>query len=254
MKLTKLSLALVMLSMPLATSADELEKAKAIEGNTTKAAAQSQKRINSSSESTLKMRAEIEQLQDQIKNLTIYRDHLNTMVEHQGKEAESLHLQIEEIKETRQGVVPLMYRMLDSLTVWVENDTPIKHEQRMERVLKLGDLMGRADVTDAEKFRRILEAYQVEIDYGTKLGAYQGKITADGDSREVDVLHLGRVSLVARSLDGQNYWYWSNADQQWQGVDSAAGVDIDTAFAIAGKQVAPSLISLPVSANQEATQ
>ncbi|MBJ6907612.1 DUF3450 family protein, partial [Vibrio cholerae] len=82
--------------------------------------------------------------------------------------------------------------------------------RRGPRAAKLDDLMTRADVADAEKFRRILEAYQIEMDYGTKLGIYQGKINLDANEKvEADVLYLGRVSLVARSLSGDKFWSWS---------------------------------------------
>ncbi|MCV5804624.1 DUF3450 domain-containing protein, partial [Escherichia coli] len=68
-------------------------------------------------------------------------------------------------------------------------------------------MMTRADVADAEKFRRILEAYQIEMDYGTKLGVYQGKINlGDNEAVEADILYLGRLSLVARSLSGETFW------------------------------------------------
>lgn len=109
--------------------------------------------------------------------------------------------------------------------------------------------MTRADVSDAEKYRRILEAYQIELDYGTKLGLYQDQITVDAGSREVDILHLGRVSLVARSLNGTKFWSWNQSDKQWQSADSSMKSELDKAFNIAAKQAAPSLITLPVSLN-----
>ncbi len=76
-----------------------------------------------------------------------------------------------------------MYHMLEGLKRIVASDKPIRKAQREERIAKLDDLMTRADVADAEKFRRILEAYQIEMDYGTKLGIYQGKIKLDANEK-----------------------------------------------------------------------
>ncbi len=230
--------------------ADQLEQAQAIEGKTTQEAAQSQSRINRRADSSLAMRQEIEQIQAQISNLEIYRDHLQHLVSNQQVEAQSLRDQITEIKETRQGIVPLMYRMLGGLEQWLANDIPLKADQRQARVEKLKAMMGRADVADSEKFRRILEAYQIERDYGSKLDAYQDTIALNGRDIQVDVLHLGRVSLVARRLDGQQHWVWSTRDEKWIELDASAGEAVDKAFAVAQKQVAPSLLSLPLSANQ----
>ncbi|MDW3081507.1 DUF3450 domain-containing protein, partial [Vibrio sp. 1403] len=164
------------------------------------------------------------------------------------QEVNSLNEQIEQIAQTRQGVVPLMYHMLEGLKRIVASDKPIRKAQREERIAKLDDLMTRADVADAEKFRRILEAYQIEMDYGTKLGIYQGKINLDANEKvEADVLYLGRVSLVARSLSGDKFWSWSQQQQAWQPVGSEQKTELDKAFAMANKQIAPSMLTLPVS-------
>ncbi len=165
----------------------------------------------------------------------------------QKNEAASIEGQIVDIKATRQGIVPLMYRMLDSLTVWVEQDKPIKAEQRHNRIERLHEMMGRADISDAEKFRRILEAYQIELDYGTKLGTYEGQITADGKRLEANIFYLGRAALLARSIAGTRYWSWSDDAEAWLPVDPSQSENIDLAFTIAKKQATPALLTLPAS-------
>ncbi|PSU99140.1 DUF3450 domain-containing protein [Photobacterium kishitanii] len=248
MNFIKTSLAIVILSVTTGANASNLDNARSIENKTNTASAVSQDKIDKSADSVLAMKASIEQLQEEVKNLTIYHDHLARLVQNQAQEVASIDQQITDIKQTRQGVVPLMYQMIDGLKTIVENDKPIKHQARLARVNKLETMMSQADISDAEKFRRILEAYQIEMDYGTKLAAYQAKITLEGNKTiEVNVLHLGRIALVARSLNGSHYWSWNTAVKQWQVVDASEGANIDKAFAIADNQVAPSLITLPVS-------
>lgn len=248
MNFIKTSLAIVILSVTTGAHASNLDNARSIENKTNTTSAVSQDHIDKSADSVLSMKANIEQLQEEVKNLTIYHDHLARLVQNQAQEVASIDQQIADIKQTRQGVVPLMYQMIDGLKTIVENDKPIKHQARLARVNKLETMMSQADISDAEKFRRILEAYQIEMDYGTKLAAYQAKITlADNKTIEVNVLHLGRIALVARSLNGRHYWSWNTAAKQWQVIDASEGANIDKAFAIADNQVAPSLITLPVS-------
>ncbi len=247
MNLIKTSLALILATSAPWVTANSLDSAQSIQSKTNAASASSQKRIDASAEKTLTLQAEIEQLEEEVKNLKVYRDHLTALVTSQEQEAASLDSQIEEIKSTRQGIVPLMYQMVDGLKQIIADDVPIKLEQRQTRIAKLESMMTRADVSDAEKYRRILEAYQIELDYGTKLGLYQGQINANGSSREADVLYLGRISLVARSLNGKTFWSWDQKSNQWLDVDSALKSELDTAFNIAAKQAAPSLITLPVS-------
>ncbi|MDC5840350.1 DUF3450 domain-containing protein [Vibrio europaeus] len=248
MNLMKTSLALLLATSASTTmAANSLDSAQSIQSKTNAASASSQKRIDVSAEKTLTLKAEIEQLEEEVKNLKVYRDHLTALVASQDQEVASLDSQIEEIKSTRQGIVPLMYQMVDGLKQIVAEDVPIKLAQRQERIAKLESMMTRADVSDAEKYRRILEAYQIELDYGTKLGLYQGQISVNDESREADVLYLGRISLVARSLNGSKFWSWDQKSNQWLDVDASLKSELDKAFSIAAKQTAPSLITLPVS-------
>ncbi|GAB6263983.1 DUF3450 domain-containing protein [Photobacterium sp. R1] len=252
MNKVKFSLAMIAIGLSVNAAATSLDSARVIETKMNQSAAQSQQKIDTSAEHVLSMKADIEALQEEVKNLTIYRDHLARLVDSQENEKASLNEQITGIQETRQGVVPLMYQMIDGLKTLVEEDRPIKRDQRLARVSKLELMMAQADVSDAEKYRRILEAYQIEMDYGTKMGLYQGKVTlSPTESIEADLLYLGRLAFVARSLDGQRYWGWNEQDAKWQLLESQVGSELDKAYAMAAKQIAPGLISLPVSAHVE---
>ncbi len=250
MNLIKSSIALLITSVLIPVHAENLNDAQAVQSKTNQASVVSQKRIDASAEKALTLEAEIEQLQEEIANLKIYRDHLTSLVDSQNQEVDNLNEQIEQIAQTRQGIVPLMYHMLNGLKSIVANDKPIRKVQREERIAKLDEMMVRADVADAEKFRRILEAYQIEMDYGSRLGVYQGKINLTADEQiEADVLYLGRVSLIARSLSGESFWSWSQQQNSWQLLGSEQKTELDKAFAMANKQIAPSILTLPVSLN-----
>ena len=253
MKLTRSKLALLLAAVYSSSfsaslwAQESLNQAQSVQSKTNAASASSQKNIDKSAEQSLELRGDIERLQEEVKNMKVYRDHLSALVKSQEGEADSLAVQIEEIKDTRQGIVPLMYSMLDGLKSIVSNDKPIKLAQRQQRIEKLESLMTRADVSDAEKYRRILEAYQIEMDYGTKLDAYQGEVDIDGQTRQADILHLGRISLVARNFDQSEYWAWNQKTQTWQSVDASLQPEINKAFSVAMQQSAPSLLTLPVS-------
>ncbi|KQA97703.1 DUF3450 domain-containing protein [Vibrio metoecus] len=244
----KRCLSLLCASALLPAHAASLDQAQAIQNSTNQASAQSQQKIDQSAEKTLVLRAEIEQLNEEVKNLQTYRNHLQSLVANQEQEMSSLEQQTEEIKRTRQGIVPLMYDMIDGLEEWVAQDKPIRLAARQERIEKLKELMPRADVSDAEKYRRILEAYQIELDYGNKLGTYQAPITLPSAQQvEVEVLYLGRLVLLARSLDGEQFWNWDAKQQSWQALPDAKKNDLNTAYQLAQQQIAPTLLNLPVS-------
>ena len=61
------------------------------------------------------------------------------------------------------------------------------------------------------KFRRILEAYQIEADYGRTLGAERAEV----EGRTVDVLRIGRTEMYYLSSDGDRAGYWDAGAGKW---------------------------------------
>lgn len=253
--MNKTALRLTLCSLPLltlssVTSANDLNTARNVEAQTITQSAQSQARINQSSDKAFELKSDIAMLEQEVANLEVYERHLKDVVDNQQQEMASIDRQLEQISDTRQGVVPLMYQMLEGLEQHIASDKPIRQQARLARLDELKALMPQADVSDAEKYRRILEAYQIEMDYGIKLGSYRSLINV-GSEIEAEQLYLGRLSLVARSLDRNQYWTWDSLQNSWVAVDAALAPQIDKAFAIANKQASPALIELPVSLQKD---
>ncbi|MFQ3194775.1 MAG: hypothetical protein ACI9N3_001604, partial [Colwellia sp.] len=101
----------------------------------------------------------------------------------------------------------------------------------------------------SEKFRRVLEAYQVEVDYGRTIEAYTGLIDIAGSEQNVDFLRIGRVSLVYQTRDGTKLGLWDNASKSWKPLSAQYRLDINKGLRIARKQLAPDLIIVPVVQN-----
>jgi hypothetical protein len=150
-----------------------------------------------------------------------------------------------------------MARMISTLKKFIELDVPFLPEERTKRVNDLSAMMERADISVAEKFRRVLEAYQIEVDYGRTIEAYSGNLVVDGQDMEVDFLRIGRVSLVYQTRDGSRLGEWKQSAQQpgqWQALSQDYRLGINKALRIARKQLAPDLIMVPVSLNETASQ
>ncbi|MGR5501072.1 DUF3450 domain-containing protein [Vibrio sp. DNB22_10_4] len=253
--MNKTALRLTLCSLPLLSlssfaNANDLNTARNVEAKTITQSAQSQARINKSSDKAFELKSDIAMLEQEVANLEVYERHLKDVVNNQEQEMASIDVQLEQISDTRQGVVPLMYQMLEGLEQHIASDKPIRQQARLARLDELKALMPQADVSDAEKYRRILEAYQIEMDYGIKLGSYRSLIDV-GSEIEAEQLYLGRLSLVARSLDRNQYWTWDSLQNNWVAVDAALAPQIDKAFAIANKQASPALIELPVSLQKD---
>jgi hypothetical protein len=146
-----------------------------------------------------------------------------------------------------------MTQMIGGLEQFVALDVPFLLEERQERVAKLKELMERDDVTVAEKFRKVTEAYQIENDYGSTIEAYKDTVNIEGGTREVDFLRVGRIGLIYQSQDGKVSGAWDQSARQWEALGNESKNQIKFALQIATKQKAPDLVLLPVPA-PEASQ
>ncbi len=211
-------------------------------------AARSQQTIDHAFEQSQQALAEYRALREESANLKIYNQHLGELQADQQASLASMARQLASIEGTRQGVVPLMYRMLDSLTQFVALDVPLYLPERQQRLAALRRLMGQADVSEAEKYRQLLEAYLLETEYGNRLGSYQGELEIAGQQLTVDYLHLGRVVLLALTLDQQRGWRWDQHQRQWLALDERFLRPASQGLRMARKQMALDLLELPVPA------
>ncbi|MBQ1784720.1 MAG: DUF3450 domain-containing protein [Gammaproteobacteria bacterium] len=227
--------------------ADPLAAVQQEAGKGNAESAASQQKIDGAFEQSQELLAEYRALVDEVDNLKVYNDHVQRLVDDQTQSLNSFQRQIDSIEKTKQGVVPLMYHMIDTLDQFIVLDVPVNLDERKKRVADLRKLMDRSDVTTSEKYRQVLEAYLVENEYGTKIAAYQGELEFEGQKLTVDYFHLGRAVFVAQSLDQKHAWAWTGQGG-WLPLEAKYLSPITTAIRMARKQAAFDLVGLPVLA------
>lgn len=211
-----------------------------------------QDQIDKLSDKTSDLVAEYRQSVKVVDGLKVYNGLLQKQIDSQIEEVTQLEKSIDEVSLIERQVVPLMVRMIESLEQFVKLDTPFLSDERQKRVADLRAMMERSDVSAAEKFRRVLEAYQVENEYGRTIEAYKGSLELEGKPREVDFLRIGRVALLYQSLGGEHTGVWDGRKGDWLALsDGSAKQQISKGLRIARKQVAPDLLTLPVPAAEE---
>jgi len=109
-------------------------------------------------------------------------------------------------------------------------------------------VMADSNVTTSEQFRLVLEAYEIEASYGNIFDAYQGELDLGDRIITADFIHMGRVALIAQSLDFKNAWVWNNNTRAWDELDEEYFKPIRDAIAMARKQLPMDLTKLPVFA------
>ncbi len=228
--------------------AEKLQQAINIDMATNNAAIKSQKKIDKYSDQAQKALAEYRTAIRQIKTLDTYNRYLRTLINSQTEEKASLEQQLKDIETTQQGIIPLILRMLDSLEKFIQLDIPFLPEERLQRLNRLKEMINRADVTNAEKFRRIIEAYQIENDYGKTIEAYRSNLVVGDNKISVDFLRLGRVALYYQRLDGSETGSWNRETKTWDILSSDYRNAIRNGLRIARKEAAPDLLVVPVPA------
>lgn len=231
-----------------AISADPLVNLQKEEAKNHAEAAKSQKRINAVYEQTQDLLVEYRQVLDETENLKVYNDHIARLVADQQEGIDDLQRQIDGIEGVKRGVVPLMYKMVDSLEQFISLDVPINLEERKARVVRLRELMSNSNVSTSEQFRQVLESYQIELEYGSSIRAYQGELTYQGTAIAVDFFNLGRTALVALSLDQKNAWVWNNDSKGWDQLGGEYLGAVVESVKMARKIVPVNLIKMPIPA------
>jgi hypothetical protein len=227
---------------------DPLKTSIEVQSASDLAATRSQDRIDRIADETRVLLQEYRQTIRELDSLRAYDDHLERMVQAQTQTMATLDLEMEEVQITHRGIMPLMARMVETLEQFVELDIPFLLEERRARVRQLQDLLDRPDATVAEKYRRVMEAYQVETDYGRSIESYRGTLHDHGDERTVDFLRVGRITLLYRSLDGSLAGAWDPTAHAWDALSPDYLPALKQGFRVAKKQAAPELLMIPVQA------
>lgn len=229
------------------------EDAMEIQNSSLQTSVDVQRRINSLDEQTRDLLNDFRSTMTQVEDLNAYNDQLDQLVATQRVEVADYERQFQEIEITKRRILPLIVRMIEVLDEFVAVDIPYLETERAMRIAELRKLMTRPEVPTSEKYRRVTEAYQIELEYGHTIEAYEGEMTFNDETRTVAFLRFGRLGLYYMTLDGLEIGFWDNTRDDWVVLDSEYRQSLDRAIRIARKQLPPDLIRLPIPAPEDRT-
>ena len=210
-------------------------------------AQQSQERINNIVEGTRSLEDQYRAINKEIDGLKVYNRLMRAQVEGQAATLEDIALSMDQVDVINRQIFPLMMKMIDGLEQSINFDIPFLMEERSKRIDDLKIIMERSDVTVAEKFRKVMEAYQIENDYGTSSEYYTESLTIDGATRSFNMLRIGRIGLYFQSDDTKITGRWNNEARAWE-IDNSARNEVRKGLRMARQLIAPELINIPVAA------
>jgi len=187
----------------------------------------------------------------QIDRLIAYNDYVERLIVDQEAQIKDIREQLDQFALIERGIVPLMLDSIDTLDKFIDLDVPFLLEERKARVARLRTIMNLSDVTVSEKYRQIMDAYQIETTYGRDIEAYTGLLEIGGVSRQVDFLRIGRTSLTYQTPDQEETGFWNKQDKQWEKLPNKYQNYVTHGLRVARKQVTPNLLELPIEAPGE---
>ena len=187
----------------------------------------------------------------ELEGLNTYNEQLQTVIDEQRTALKQTRKQLEQTAHLDRHLVPLMERMYRALEGFIAGDLPFLNEERQERLARLRRVLDHPELSLADKYRSLHEAFQIELDYGRTVETYSDTLEIDDQLHSVTVLRIGRVALFTLSADHSKIMQWDAIDRQWEESDGDAH-ELQQAIRIAKKQVAPDLLVLPITRPQPA--
>ena len=233
-------------------SADTLDQILQTGIETQQVAQESQQKIDKMVDQTNDLLTKYKTVLKDIEGLRVYNMQLEKQISNQEKEMVELNDSIDRVTEVERQITPLMLRMVDALEQFIELDVPFQLSVRRQGIEELRELMDRSDVATSEKFRNVLEAYQIESAYGRTFEAYEGQIDVEGQEQNVDFLQIGRIALLYQTRDSETAGAWNHATRSWEILPGSYRSAISQGLKVARKQAAADrLLPLPIPAPEK---
>lgn len=214
-----------------------------------KDAQKSQARVDKIVDSSQARLVEYRSLLKQVDGLKVYNEQLDTQIKSQMALIEKFENSTAQVALIERQMLPLIIKMVASLKEFVDLDLPFHEQERAERILFLEENIEKSEVDISEKFRQVLEVYQIENEYGRKMDSYSAIIKVNGQEQDVNVLRVGRIALVAQTKDTKLSAVYDKATKSWLELDNATYRNsIKNGIKMANKQASIGVMSLPISA------
>ena len=181
----------------------------------------------------------------QVEGLKIYNAQKRQQIKAQEERLVTLAEQTRQVVVIQRQIPPLMERMADSLEQFVNLDAPFSLNERVKRVNQVRNTLSDPKVTASEQVRQVLEAYNIEREYGRTIETYEDAIVLDGEEKVVNILRIGRLALLYQLKDQSEAGIWDTETNQWVKVDGYR-IPVRDGIRMANKVAPLDLLSVPV--------
>lgn len=193
-----------------------------------------------------KLTARLEALEQARSQLLAQRDQFLQYVEAARARVAEKQKQLADIREISLEIQPFLKSLMDELESSLSDGLPFLSDERAGRLKRLKSVMGDPEVSISEKYRKVMEALQVEAEYGTTIETYPQTLDLPGGPTLVNVFRLGRLNLFYLTLDLSQCGFFNVAHRQWEPLPPTCLKDIQAAVDIASRRRTAQLLTLPL--------
>ena len=212
-----------------------------------------QEQVDSSADRSVGLLADYRQKLKNLDGVKRHQEQLRATLELQELTMAELRASIDGVSTLLRDIPPLLERMLDSLDVMVVNDLPFKTATRRARIQGVRDNLRNSSISESQKVRQVLQAFEIETGFGRTIEAYEQLIDLDNTEREVEVLRWGRLALYYLTKDGRSVGHYNPESGAWEPLHVRHRIAIRRASQMAKNLATLDLVALPVQAPVDVT-
>ena len=205
--------------------------------------ANSQDMIDQTERQTDKIVNEFKVINKQVEGLKLYNAQKRIQIQAQLDLMDKLDEQLVQVVVMQRQIPPLAEKMLDTLETFVKLDTPFREEERRARIDLVRSSLAKPKVTASEQVRQVLEAYNIEAEYGRKIDTYEDKLA---DGTVVNILVIGRIGMFYQTKDERSSGRWNNETGSWEELSGGFTKPIRDGIRMAKKLAPTDMLLMPV--------
>ncbi len=230
----------------------KLNTSLSIVEQTTQSGIGSQQRIDKLDDQSQQLLRDYREALQVVDNYKQNIEHLKVTKATQADRLKELSGQLSEVGRTETTIIPMLVDMVQSLESSISLSIPFHIEERRERIGSLKHHLKDPELSLPEKYRHVLDAYEIERDFGYTIEAYPEElgIGAKDSDVKVSILRIGRIALFYRSADNQHLGHWNRLTQEWEALPASYLSTIKSGIDMASERTTPSLLTLPVMKHQ----
>ena len=208
--------------------------------------ARSQQRIDQLDDQTAALLNDYRANLKQLEAARRYNASLNRNIEAQQREITRLREDIDNVEGLQRATQPLMEEMVAQFSNVVEADMPFLIEERAARAARLSSVLDNPSMSAAQRYRLIVEAYQIENEYGRTIGAYEGTIGEGENALTGEFLRVGRIALIFKTPDDSVLRIYDTSQGDFVNLNKSYLPDVKFGLRMAKEQTAPDVFFVPV--------